>query len=214
MQASFGVPAPAGNRKHLTEISWKAGKVGLPDRRRRRCWVKINRNGQMGGRLEDRQEPRIVKKQATRGAIDEHPLESQMSYAPPQLERCGGWLVQSKSSETAETSWVGTHSLGKFIIDVAREGARDVGLLLIETDCGEGQNLEIDRLLVHGGDTTGAKVKELRFKLRNVRWNIVAPDYSGAQKRLGDEVFFKGDRTHAHLAELPACDAVRIGRRT
>jgi hypothetical protein len=83
-------------------------------------------------------------------------VEAEARDAALQLRRCRGGSLQGKRRKTAKTFWMGAHSLGEFIIDVAGQRTGRIGIERIETYRGEREYLEIDPRLVYVGDPAGA----------------------------------------------------------
>jgi len=144
MKAGLSVPAPARDGEKKAEFTGKAGKISLADRLGRRRGVEVEGNTKMSRSLKDREEARIVKKQAAGGAIEESAVEAEAGDAALQLRRCRGGSLQGKHSKSPKTGGMGAHSLGGFIIDVARQRTRSIRIQSIEAHRGEREHLQID----------------------------------------------------------------------
>jgi hypothetical protein len=144
MKAGLSVPAPARDGEKEAEFTGKARKIGLADRLGRRRGVEVDGNTEMSRSLKDREEARIVKKQAAGGAIEESAVKAEACDAALQLRRRRHGILQGKRCKSAKTRGMGAHSLGEFIIDVASQRTGRIGIERIEPHCGEREHLKID----------------------------------------------------------------------
>jgi hypothetical protein len=64
MKAGLSVPAPACDGEKEAEIAGKVGIIGLANRLGRRRGVEVDRHSEMRGGFKNREEARVVKKQA------------------------------------------------------------------------------------------------------------------------------------------------------
>jgi hypothetical protein len=131
--------------------------------------VEIDGNTKMSSGLKDREEARIVKKQAAGGAIEESAVEAEAGDAALQLRRCRGGSLQGKRSKSPKKGGMGAHRLGHFVIDVAGQRTCRIRIERIEAHRGERQHLEIDPGLVHVGDPAGTDVEEFGLEFRKLR---------------------------------------------
>lgn len=153
----------------------------------------------MGGSFKDREEARIVEKQATGRTVKKSAVETEAGDATLQFNRCRDGVLQGKRRKAAETCWMQTYRLGQFIINVMGERGGRIDIECIETHRGQREHLKIDLRLVHVGDPASSEVEEFRLQLRKLRGSFPVPCSGGAQKGFGHEVFFKRDGAHGRL---------------
>ena len=182
----------------------KAGIIGFAYRLGRRRGVEIDGNSQMGGSFKDREEVRIVEKQASSRTVKKSAVKAEAGDAALQFNRCRDGVLQRKRCKAAETCWMQTYRLGQFIIDVMGERSGRIGIECIETHRGQREHLKIDLRPVHVGDPASAEVKEFRLQFRKLRGSFPVPCSSGTQKGFGHEVFFKRDGAHGRLDDASA----------
>jgi len=158
----------------------------------------------MVGNFKDREEARIVEKQASGCAIEKSAVEAEVGDAALQFNRCRGGVLHGKGCKAAETCWMQTYRLGQFIIDVMGQRGGRLCIQCIETHRGQREHLKIDLRLVHVGNPSSVEVEEFRLQFRKLRGSFPVPCFGGSQKGFGNEVFFKRDGAHGRLDDASA----------
>jgi hypothetical protein len=91
---------------------------------------------------------------------------------------------------------MGTHHLREFIIDVAGQRRRRLGIERVEAHCREREHLKIDPGLIHLGNPASAKVEEFGLQFGKLQGSSFVIPLGGSQERIGDEMFLKCDGAH------------------
>src|SRR5208337_2455633 len=145
MEARFGVPAPARDRKGVRDGLRQAAVVRFVHRARRGSGMEIEGNIQFFSGCQQRLETCVIEELSVNGSIDHGADQPELCDAPLKLGRRAVRILERERSESRVTLRMTPYGLGEHVIRAARTLFRGSGVGSgALPHRGKGETLQVD----------------------------------------------------------------------
>ena len=167
--------------------------------------MEIERDVEGFGGFEDGEELGGVQEFAVGGAIEQEAFEAESADAALEFFDGGDGIFEAGCGEGGEAIGVRGDGGGELVVYAVEHGGLVGGGEDVDAHGGEGEDLEGDVAVVHGGDAGFAEVEEFVADGAHGLGNRVAVGSGGLEEIGCNEMFFERDGLH-ELLRCPGVD--------